>query len=61
MLQKKISEADFNKVYRIPELRKALEISLQEYRINAKDIENQEQLLLEKKIRRFSKLPSAEE
>jgi len=33
-LQKKISEADFNKVYRIPELRKALGTSLSEYRIN---------------------------
>jgi ABC-type multidrug transport system ATPase subunit/ABC-type multidrug transport system permease subunit len=31
-LQKKISEADFNKVYRIPELKKALNSALEEYR-----------------------------
>lgn len=31
-LQKKISEADFNKVYRIPELKKALNAALEEYR-----------------------------
>jgi hypothetical protein len=56
ILQKKISEADFNKVHRIPELKKAVETSLQEYRNNPKDIDNQGQLLLEKKIRHFSKL-----
>jgi hypothetical protein len=56
ILQKKISEADFNKVHRIPELKKAVEISLQEYRSNPKDIDNQGQLLLEKKVRHFSKL-----
>ena len=56
MLQKKISKADFNKVHRIPELKKAVEISLQEYRSNPKDIDNQGQLLLEKKVRHFSKL-----
>ncbi len=56
MLQKKISEADFNKVHRIPELKKAMEISLQEYSGNPKDIDNQGQLLLEKKVRHLSKL-----
>jgi hypothetical protein len=56
MLQKKISEADFNKVYRIPELRKALEKSLFEYRNNPKNIGNQEELLLNKQTRSFSKL-----
>ncbi|MGD0343204.1 MAG: hypothetical protein ABSA76_16000, partial [Bacteroidales bacterium] len=56
MLQKKISEADFNKVYRIPELRKALETSLYEYRNNPKNIGNQEELLLNRQTRTFSKL-----
>jgi ABC transport system ATP-binding/permease protein len=56
ILQKKISEADFNKVYRIPELRKALETSLFEYRNNPKNIGNQEELLINKQNRKFSKL-----
>lgn len=56
ILQKKISEADFNKVYRIPELRKALETSLYEYRNNPKNIGNQEELLINKQNRTFSKL-----
>jgi ABC-type multidrug transport system ATPase subunit len=56
ILQKKISEADFNKVYRIPELRKALETSLFEYRNNPKNIGNQEELLINKRNRTFSKL-----
>ena len=34
LLQKKISQADFNKVYRIPELRKALERCIHEYERN---------------------------
>jgi ABC-type multidrug transport system ATPase subunit len=42
MLQQKISEADFNKVYRIPELRKALEVSLSEYRKERKTSEKQD-------------------
>jgi ABC-type multidrug transport system ATPase subunit/ABC-type multidrug transport system permease subunit len=33
-LQKKISQADFNKVHRIPEIRRALETSIREYRNN---------------------------
>jgi len=56
ILQKKISEADFNKVYRIPELRKALETSLFEYRNNPKNIGNQEELMINKQNRTFSKL-----
>jgi ABC transport system ATP-binding/permease protein len=56
MLQKKISEADFNKVYRIPELRKALETSLIEYRNNPKNTGKDEAVLMNKKIRNFSKL-----
>jgi hypothetical protein len=56
LLQKKISEADFNKVHRIPELRKALETSLFEYRSNPKNNDNRDELLLNKKNRQFSKL-----
>jgi len=56
ILQKKISEADFNKVYRIPELRKALEISRSEYRNNPRNIGNQQELLLNKQSRAFSRL-----
>lgn len=56
LLQKKISEADFNKVYRIPELRKAVESSLSEYRNNPKNTVNDTQVLMNKKLRNFSKL-----
>jgi ABC transport system ATP-binding/permease protein len=56
ILQKKISEADFNKVYRIPELRKALEISRSEYRNNPRNIGNQQELLINKQSRTFSRL-----
>jgi ABC-type multidrug transport system ATPase subunit len=56
MIQKKISEADFNNVHRIPELRKALETSRHEYRSNPKNIDNREELLISKKTRKFSKL-----
>jgi ABC transport system ATP-binding/permease protein len=56
LLQKKISEADFNKVYRIPELRKALETSLFEYRNNPRIIDNNKELLINKQVRSFSKL-----
>ena len=41
-LQKKISEADFNKVHRIKALRTALETTLFEYRSNPKNIGNSE-------------------
>jgi ABC-type multidrug transport system ATPase subunit/uncharacterized tellurite resistance protein B-like protein len=57
ILQKKISIADFNKVYRIPELKKALQSSLYEYRNSPKNNDNQEELLLNKQTPRFSKLP----
>ncbi|MCX6333076.1 MAG: ATP-binding cassette domain-containing protein [Bacteroidia bacterium] len=35
ILQKKISQADFNKVHRLPELRKALDTSIHEYNSNS--------------------------
>ncbi len=52
-LQKKISEAEFNKVYRIKALRDALETSLFEYRSNPKNIGNNEDLILKKTTRQF--------
>ena len=55
-LQKQISEADFNKVYRIPELKKALETSLSEYRNNPKNIGNEEELLINRQTRKFTRL-----
>jgi ABC-type multidrug transport system ATPase subunit len=55
-LQKKISEADFNKVHRIKALRDALETSLFEYRNNPKNIGNSQDLVLKKQTRNFSKL-----
>ena len=55
-LQKKISEADFNKVHRIKALRDALETTLFEYRSNPKNIGNSEDLLIKKSTRKFSKL-----
>jgi ABC-type multidrug transport system ATPase subunit/ABC-type multidrug transport system permease subunit len=57
ILQKKISQADFNKVYRIPELKKALDISLHEYNINRHNIENQADLPKDIINTDFSKLP----
>ena len=56
MLKKKISEADFNKVYRIKALRDALETSLYEFRSNPKNFGNTEELFLNKSGRHFSKL-----
>ena len=55
-LQKKISEADFNKVHRINALRDALETSLFEYRSNPKNLGNSDNLHLNKPVRNFSKL-----
>jgi ABC-type multidrug transport system ATPase subunit len=55
-LQKKISEADFNKVHRIKALRDALETTLFEYRSNPKNIGNSQDLVLKKQTRNFSKL-----
>jgi len=56
ILQKKISEADFNKVHRIPELIKAVDACLYEYRSNPKNRGDEEELLLSKQTRKFSKL-----
>jgi len=56
MLQKKISEAEFNKVHRIKALREALETTLFEYRSNPKNIGNNDDLLLKKATRQFSYL-----
>jgi len=55
-LQKKISEADFNKVHRIKALRDALETTLFEYRSNPKNIGNSQDLVHKKQSRNFSKL-----
>lgn len=55
-IQKKISEADFNKVYRIPELHEALEISLYEYNRNPRFTYDQDTSHNKKPARRFSKL-----
>jgi hypothetical protein len=56
ILQKKISEADFNKVHRIKALREALETTLFEYRSNPKNIGNRDDLFLKRSTRQFSKL-----
>jgi ABC transport system ATP-binding/permease protein len=55
-LKKKISEAEFNKVYRIKAIRDALGTTLFEYRNNPKNIGNSEDLILKKSARHFSKL-----
>jgi hypothetical protein len=55
-LQKRISEADFNKVHRIKALKEALETTLFEFRSNPKNIGNTEDLLIKKPTRKFSKL-----
>jgi hypothetical protein len=55
-LEKKRSEAEFNKVYRIKELREALETTLFEFRSNPKNIGNNEDLLIKKSTRKFTKL-----
>jgi ABC-type multidrug transport system ATPase subunit len=55
-LQKKISEADFNKVHRIKALRDALETTLFEYRSNPKNLVKSEIPVVKKSTRRFSKL-----
>jgi ABC transport system ATP-binding/permease protein len=59
ILQKKISEAEFNKIYRIPALREALETTLSEYiefRSNPKNVKNTDNLLVKNSIPDFSKL-----
>ena len=55
-LQKKISEADFNKVHRIKALRDALTTTLFEFRNNPKNIGNNDDLLVKKSTRNFSRL-----
>jgi hypothetical protein len=56
ILQKKISEAEFNKVHRLKALREALITTLSEYRSNPKNTGNPEDLLINKSTRQFSKL-----
>jgi len=59
LLQKKISEAEFNKIYRIPALREALETTLSEYiefRSDPKNIKNIDNLPLKKSTLQFSRL-----
>jgi ABC transport system ATP-binding/permease protein len=55
-LLKKISEAEFNKTYRLKALRDALQTALFEYRSNPKNIGNNEDFLVKKSVRKFSKL-----
>jgi ABC transport system ATP-binding/permease protein len=58
-LQKKISEAEFNKVYRIPALRDALEVTISEYIESGskpKKIKNLDNVLQDKSTPRFTKL-----
>jgi hypothetical protein len=55
-LEKKRSEAEFNKVHRIKALREALETTLFEFRSNPKNIGNNEELLIRKSTRKFTKL-----
>jgi ABC-type multidrug transport system ATPase subunit len=55
-LLKKISEAEFNRTFRIKALREALQTVLFEYRSNPKNIGNSEDFLVKKSVRKFSKL-----
>jgi ABC transport system ATP-binding/permease protein len=55
-LLKKISEAEFNRTFRIKALREALQTVLFEYRSNPKNIGNSEDFLIKKSERKFSKL-----
>jgi ABC transport system ATP-binding/permease protein len=55
-LEKKRSEAEFNKVHRIKALREALETTLFEFRSNPKNIGNNEELLIRKSTRKFTRL-----
>jgi hypothetical protein len=56
ILQKKISEADFNKVHRIPELKRALETTLFEYNNNPRAIASNSEILAKNPPRQFSRL-----
>lgn len=55
-LQKKISEAEFNKTHRIKSLREALATTLSEYRSNPRNLRNTEELHLNKSTLQYSKL-----
>jgi hypothetical protein len=55
-LEKKKSEAEFNKTYRIKALHDALVTTLFEFRSNPKNIGNNEDLLIRKSTRNFTKL-----
>ena len=55
-LQKQISEAEFNKVYRIKALREALVTTLFEFRSNPENIGNTGDLILKKSAGHFTKL-----
>ncbi|HLP71871.1 MAG TPA: ATP-binding cassette domain-containing protein [Bacteroidales bacterium] len=55
-LQKKISEANFNTIHRIPAIRDALQTSLMEYRMDPRTTVRQEEVKLEKSPRRFTRL-----
>ncbi len=55
-LKKMISEADFNKVYRLKVLRDALKTTLSEYRSDPKIIGTVEDLRLKRPVRNFSRL-----
>jgi|WetSurMetagenome_2_1015567.scaffolds.fasta_scaffold00394_16 ABC transport system ATP-binding/permease protein len=56
LIKKKISEAEFNKTWRILALRNAIETTLFEYRNNPKNIGNNPDLRIKKPKRQFSKL-----
>jgi len=56
-LQKKISEADFNKVYRLPELTRALQTTLFEYNSMSKEAVLSEESQDNQSSEKFSKLP----
>jgi ABC-type multidrug transport system ATPase subunit len=56
-LQKKISEADFNKVYRLPELTRALQTTLFEYNSMSKEAVLNEESQNNQSSEKFSKLP----
>jgi energy-coupling factor transporter ATP-binding protein EcfA2 len=56
ILQKKISEANFNMVHRIPALREALTVTLSEYTANPHMTEDINQLHLKKPVRQYSRL-----
>jgi ABC-type multidrug transport system permease subunit len=56
LLQKKISEAEFNKVYRIKALRDALDTTLLEYRRHPVNIKNTNNITAKNSDNKFSKL-----